>query len=434
VEAAAREQEAAAREQEAAALLAAAQNRAGALETLLSARDRMLESRTREVAAARGKIDQLTVQQKRLAADFENFRRRARREAEDTRKFATERLVKDLLPVLDNLARALGAAEEESPLRTGVGMVRKQLLDTLGRYGLAGFESEEHPFDPTRHEAISLVEREGVPDGTVVDVFQDGYLMHERLIRPAMVIVSRQPSRAPAAPAAPKQARPSRPPQSSSPLPASNARQEDPAHVPASPADASAEAEATKAKPPGPQLGGPEGVKGGVRRPGSGVGAGLKPRRHATGPPTSAASPPIAGASGTPASSPPTSARAPAPAGDRDRPSAPPASASPAPRGTEDPAPDDSQSMAGITVVRAAKELLDRLGQSSGVLVAAVRVPSPGARSGLQGGDVVTAVGNRPVTCPRDFVRAVRLALRGQKALRFRYVRGEGAPDGGPDA
>ncbi|MGD8374534.1 MAG: nucleotide exchange factor GrpE [Acidobacteriota bacterium] len=128
----------------------------------------------------------------RLRADFENYRRRMAKEVEENRLRAEERLVGDLLPVLDNLDRALGepATAPEDPFREGVRMIRRQLLETLERAGLAPVEAEGCPFDPSVHEAVAREEREDLPAGSVAEEMLRGYTFRGRLLRPSMVKVS----------------------------------------------------------------------------------------------------------------------------------------------------------------------------------------------------------------------------------------------------
>ncbi len=127
----------------------------------------------------------------RKLADFDNYRKRQEREMGEFRRFANGELLRDCLPVLDNLERALavpgGAA---GGLREGVELVLRQFKDVLGRNGLAEVDPIGRPFDPTLHEAISRNEDSRVQEPTVVQVLQKGYLLGERLIRPALVIVA----------------------------------------------------------------------------------------------------------------------------------------------------------------------------------------------------------------------------------------------------
>ena len=127
----------------------------------------------------------------RLAADFENYRKRASRELDDTRKYGIEKLLKDLLPMLDNLDRALAHAEDDkNPVIEGVRMVAKQAHEILTGYGVRAFTSVGEPFDPERHEAVAQVPSNEHPAGSVVEEMLKGYVIHERLLRPAQVVVA----------------------------------------------------------------------------------------------------------------------------------------------------------------------------------------------------------------------------------------------------
>jgi molecular chaperone GrpE len=140
----------------------------------------------------------------RTTADLENYRRRAQREKEEVQKFGTERLIKDFLPVVDNLDRALQAARSSADfdsLRTGVDMTRKLFESALGRHGVKPFSAVGKPFDPHVHEAMQHVETAEVPAGHVAYEAQRGYMLHDRLMRPALVAVARAPAAAPAEPA-----------------------------------------------------------------------------------------------------------------------------------------------------------------------------------------------------------------------------------------
>lgn len=137
----------------------------------------------------------------RLAADFENFKKRTRREKEDIRKFANEQLLKDVLPALDNLNRALAHVEErENPLVEGIEMVAKQFLGILDGYGVTTVNSKGKPFDPAVHDAMGQIPSDEYEPGCIADEFEKGYLIHGRLLRPAKVIVATAPV-APQAPA-----------------------------------------------------------------------------------------------------------------------------------------------------------------------------------------------------------------------------------------
>ena len=129
----------------------------------------------------------------RKQAEFENYRKRMERERLDLSRYAGADVVKEVLSVLDNLERALRAGGSEEQLRDGVAIIHRQLQETLSRLGLAEVESLGKPFDPHIHEAVSQVESAKHAEGTVLDVFQKGYLFKDRLLRPAMVSVARRP-------------------------------------------------------------------------------------------------------------------------------------------------------------------------------------------------------------------------------------------------
>jgi molecular chaperone GrpE len=128
---------------------------------------------------------------KRVAADFENYRKRAARDQQSLVTRAHERLVKELLPVLDDLERALQAAEEheEAKLEEGVELVARSLRDALTREGLVEIETDG-PFDPHVHEALLSQPSEEEEEGSVIQVLQKGYRLGDRVLRPARVVVS----------------------------------------------------------------------------------------------------------------------------------------------------------------------------------------------------------------------------------------------------
>jgi molecular chaperone GrpE len=129
----------------------------------------------------------------RVAADFDNYRKRALRDPEYLVARAHERLVKELLPVLDDLERALEAAaeHEEAKLEEGVRLVRRNLADALAREGLAEIETNGR-FDPHVHEAL-LTQPSDAEEGSVIDVVQKGYRLGDRVLRPARVVVAAAP-------------------------------------------------------------------------------------------------------------------------------------------------------------------------------------------------------------------------------------------------
>jgi molecular chaperone GrpE len=126
----------------------------------------------------------------RLAADFDNFRKRAARERSEMAVYANERLVKDLLPILDDLERALeaAAAHEEAKLEEGVRLVHRSLADLLAKEGLARIDVTGK-FDPHVHEAL-LAQPSDEEEGTVIQVLQNGYRLGDRVVRPARVVVA----------------------------------------------------------------------------------------------------------------------------------------------------------------------------------------------------------------------------------------------------
>jgi molecular chaperone GrpE len=147
------------------------------------------------LAAVEAERDEYLNDLKRLAADFENYRKRALRDQESLVARAHERLVKELLPVLDDLERALAAAEEheEAKLEEGVRLVHRELRSALDREGLAEIETNGH-FDPHVHEAL-LSQPSDAEEGAILDVVQKGYKLGERVVRPARVVVAAPPAR-----------------------------------------------------------------------------------------------------------------------------------------------------------------------------------------------------------------------------------------------
>jgi len=134
----------------------------------------------------------------RLAADFENYKKRAAKEKEEWTKFANEDLIRGILPFIDNLERAVNHAQKVSDtgvLIEGVRLTLQHLLQTLNKFGLSTFESVGKPFDPTVHEAMLVVETDQHEPNQVVEEFQKGYLLNDRLLRPATVSVSKAPEK-----------------------------------------------------------------------------------------------------------------------------------------------------------------------------------------------------------------------------------------------
>lgn len=127
----------------------------------------------------------------RTAAEFENFKKRSQKEKDDAGRFGNEKLLKDFLPVMDNLERALEHADQHDPKQVveGVRLVQKLFETTLGRHGVVGFSAVGKPFDPSLHEALMQQESDQ-PPGTVVSEMARGYKLHDRLVRPAAVVVA----------------------------------------------------------------------------------------------------------------------------------------------------------------------------------------------------------------------------------------------------
>lgn len=150
--------------------------------------DSQIEALQQELAEARD-------QALRTAAEAQNIRRRAEIDAENARKFAVERFAKDLLPVVDNLERALESvdATDESmkAILEGVELTYRSFSDMLERHNLKAINPEGEPFDPQVHEAISMVEAPGAEPNSVINVVQKGYTLNDRLLRAAMVVVSK---------------------------------------------------------------------------------------------------------------------------------------------------------------------------------------------------------------------------------------------------
>ena len=129
----------------------------------------------------------------RVQADFDNFRRRTQKEKEDLGKYASSKLITELLPVIDNFERALQASEENPEFESfskGVSMIFRQLESVLATEGLTAMKSVGEPFNPEYHQAIMQVESEEYEEGIVVEEVQKGYMLKDKVLRPAMVKVS----------------------------------------------------------------------------------------------------------------------------------------------------------------------------------------------------------------------------------------------------
>ncbi len=157
-----------------------------------------LEQKTREAAEAQDRY-------LRTYADFENYRKRMQRDTADFRKYANEQLASELLSVVDHLGLALKHADESPQnaqgLREGVELVHRQFRDVLEKAGVKPFASQGQPFDPARHDALMQVETADLPENTVAQVMQEGYLYHDKVLRHAKVAVAKRPASASAGPA-----------------------------------------------------------------------------------------------------------------------------------------------------------------------------------------------------------------------------------------
>jgi molecular chaperone GrpE len=132
----------------------------------------------------------------RLSAEFENYKKRKQREIDEFKKFANETIFRQILPVVDNLERAIASAEtnsgEGANLLEGIKLTHKDILKLLEMFSVKVIKAGNEPFDPNFHQAVTRQETDEFPENTVTAVLQNGYLLHDRLIRPAMVVVSKR--------------------------------------------------------------------------------------------------------------------------------------------------------------------------------------------------------------------------------------------------
>ncbi len=152
-----------------------------------------LEASETEISKLRADLEDACERVLRAQAELDNYRKRVRREMEDERRYATLALLRDLLPALDNIQRAIAAAEKSpsgNGLLDGVRLVAQSLETVLARHDCRRVDALGKPFDPAFHEAISQQPSADHPPGTVIMVVQDGYVLHDRVVRPAQVIVS----------------------------------------------------------------------------------------------------------------------------------------------------------------------------------------------------------------------------------------------------
>jgi molecular chaperone GrpE len=155
------------------------------------------ESLEAQLRAAEQQRDEYLDLVKQTRAEFENYQKRAARDLATERRFAQSPLAGDLLPALDNLERAISAATQagdKGSLAQGVAMVHGQLLDVLRRHGVTRIDAQGKPFDPHLHQAVMQQSSAEHPPQTVVQVLEPGYMIHDRVLRPARVIVSTAPA------------------------------------------------------------------------------------------------------------------------------------------------------------------------------------------------------------------------------------------------
>ena len=144
-----------------------------------------------QIESLQGELKQAKAQLLLDRADLENQRKRLARDVEQARRFANEKLLGELLPLFDSMEAGLGAATAEDPLRAGLELTLKQLHAIAEKNGLAEVApAPGDAFDPERHQAMSMVPAPDLPPGSVAQLFQKGYVLNERLLRPALVVVA----------------------------------------------------------------------------------------------------------------------------------------------------------------------------------------------------------------------------------------------------
>ena len=148
----------------------------------------------RELDSKIDEVKSLNDKYLRLAAEFDNYKRRAQRDQSEGIRFANEKIFKDLLPIIDNLERALQCGSDQTGnggLLEGVELTYKQFLETLTKFGVRQISSVGELFDPAMHQAVAQVDSDTAKPNTVVEEFQKGYFLHERILRPSMVTVAK---------------------------------------------------------------------------------------------------------------------------------------------------------------------------------------------------------------------------------------------------
>jgi molecular chaperone GrpE len=148
-----------------------------------------------ELQKLKAEVDSLRDRLARAQAEFDNARKRAAREQQEYREYAVADAIKSLLPAMDSLERALQVKSDAAELRNGVELIHKQLLAALAKLSVNPIASKGQPFDPRYHEAIEMVETTEAPDHQVIEELQRGYRFKDRLLRPAMVKVAKNPGK-----------------------------------------------------------------------------------------------------------------------------------------------------------------------------------------------------------------------------------------------
>jgi molecular chaperone GrpE len=162
-------------------------------ETTEQANDFPVDEKDQEIQLLKGKLEEADNRYLRLQADFDNFRRRTRLDLEASQKYRAQKLITDLLPAIDNFERAMKVEADNEQTKTllqGVDMVYRSLLDALKNEGVEPIESVGKEFDPHQHQAVMQGEDENYGSNVVTDEFQKGYMLKDRVIRPAMVKVN----------------------------------------------------------------------------------------------------------------------------------------------------------------------------------------------------------------------------------------------------
>lgn len=168
-----------------------------AVEQNHEAHEPTVESLQAQLATLAAAFESAKEQSLRSQAEAQNARRRAEQDVEKAHKFGLEKIVNDLLPVVDNLERALSTIDVNNEAFTaiaeGIQLTHKSFIDSLARHQVVVVDPQGEPFDPNLHQAVSAVPNPDVEPNTVINVFQKGYTLHGRLVRPAMVVVAKAP-------------------------------------------------------------------------------------------------------------------------------------------------------------------------------------------------------------------------------------------------